>query len=241
MRKPRVLLTGAAGGVAALLLPGLREAYDLTLTDRAPVAGGVGVQGDLADPAFVAEVTRGVDAVVHLAGNPDPTATWDELRIPNVEVVRSVLAAGVPRVVLASSGHAMGQYVATRQVPVQLDWPVAPCCTYGATKAFAEALGAAYAYRTGATVVALRLGATAAEPPASSALGAWLGTADLRQLVLRGLRAEVGFAVCHGMSANTRSDWDLRNAIGYQPTLDSEPYADGVPDEDGWGPCAGPE
>ena len=230
-------MTGAAGGVAQLLIPGLVDAYDLVLTDRVPLPGGV--QGDLADSAFVAKVTDGADAVVHLAGNPDPSATWTELQVPNVEVVASVLAAGVPRVVLASSGHAMGQYVATRRVPVEPDWPVAPCCTYGATKAFAEALGRAYAYRSGGAVVALRLGATTAEPPASSALSAWLGPADLRQLVSCGLRADVGFTVCHGMSANTRGDWDLRNDIGYQPTLDSEPYAEEVPFDEGWGPCAG--
>jgi uronate dehydrogenase len=237
VRKPRVLLTGAAGGVAGLLLPGLVEEYDLVLTDRVPLAGGV--QGDLADPAFVAKITDGVDAVVHLAGNADPSATWAELQVPNVEVVASVLAAGVPRVVLASSGHAMGQYVATGRVPVELDWPVSPCCSYGATTAFGEALGRAHAYRTGATVVALRLGATSAQPMASSALSAWLGPADLQELVRCGLRADVGFAVVHGMSANTRGDWDLRNAIGYLPSLDSEPYADAVPVDPTWGPCTG--
>jgi nucleoside-diphosphate-sugar epimerase len=237
MSKPRVLLTGAAGGVAGLLLPGLVDEYDMVLTDRTPLAGGV--QGDLSDPAFVAEITNGVDAVVHLAGNPDPSATWDELQVPNVEVVAAVLAAGVSRVVLASSGHAMGQYVAARRVPVEPDWPAAPCCSYGATKVFAEALGRAHAYRTGTTVVSLRLGATSAEPMATSALGSWLGPADLRELVRCGLRADVGFAVVHGMSANTRGDWDLRNAIGYQPSLDSEAYADAVPVDPSWGPCTG--
>ncbi|WP_020574449.1 NAD-dependent epimerase/dehydratase family protein [Actinopolymorpha alba] len=235
MSKRRVLLTGAAGGVAQLLLPGLVDSYDLVLTDRRPVPGGV--TGDLADPAFLAKVTEGVDAIVHLAANANPQATWDELRIPNVEVVASLLATGVSRIVLASSGHAMGQYVTNARVPVDPDWPVAPCCAYGATKGFAEALGQAHAYRTATSVVSLRLGATSAEPLATSALGGWLGPADLRQLVLCALEADVRYEVCPGVSANTRSEWDVRNAIGYQPTLDSEMYADGVPVDESWGLC----
>ena len=235
MPKTRVLVTGAAGGVAQMLVPGLVESYDLVLTDRVPTPGGV--QGDLANRDFLAKITIGVDAIVHLAANAGPGATWDELRVPNIDVVAAVLAAGVPRVVLASSAHVMGQYVAQGLVPVDPDLPPAPCCAYGATKAFAEALGRAHAYRTGTSVVALRLGATTPEPPASSALGAWLGPADLRQLVIRGLEADVRYAMCPGVSANTRTQWDVRNAIGYRPVLDSEPYAAHVPFDESWGPC----
>ncbi len=229
-----------------MLLPGLVESYDVVVTDRRPVddvgqAEGLrlagGRCGDLGDPAFVAEVTDGIDAIVHLAANPNPRASWDELRGPNVDVVASVLASGVPRIVLASSAHAMGQYAAAGRVRIDPDWPVAPCCAYGATKCFAEALGRAHAYRTGVPVVALRLGATVAEPPVSSALTAWLGPADLRHLVVRALEADVSFAACAGLSANTRGQFDLRNEIGYEPVLDSEVYADGVPLDDSWGPC----
>jgi nucleoside-diphosphate-sugar epimerase len=219
-----------------MLLPGLRDSWRLVLTDRVPVPGGL--VGDLTDPDFVARITEGVDAVVHLAACPDPNASWDELRTANVEVVATLLAAGVPRVVLASSAHVMGQYARTGRVPIDPDWPVAPCCPYGATKAFAEALGRVFAYRTGASVIVLRLGATTPEPPASSALSGWLGPADLHQLVSRALVADGGYAVCAGVSANTRTIWDTRNTIGYEPVLDSEAYAHQVPDDDGWGLCA---
>ncbi|GAA5027535.1 NAD-dependent epimerase/dehydratase family protein [Actinopolymorpha pittospori] len=237
MARRRVLLTGAAGGVARLLRPGLTDldGYEVVLTDRVDVPGGV--VGDLADPEFVATVTKGIDAIVHLAANPDPASSWDQLRVPNVEVVAAVLGSGVSRIVLASSAHVMGQYVGADRPLVDPDWPVAPCCAYGATKAFAEAMGRAHAYRTGARVVALRLGATTAEPPASSALSSWLGPADLCQLVVRALEADVSYAVCAGVSANTRTTWDLRNPLGYRPVLDSEDYAASVPVDDGWGPC----
>ncbi|GAA2760643.1 NAD-dependent epimerase/dehydratase family protein [Actinopolymorpha rutila] len=242
----RLLLTGAAGGVAAMLSPGLaalaeHDGWDLVRTDRSEGRGTtpVDVVGDLADPAFLARVTDGVDAVVHLAANANPNATWDELRVPNVDVVAALLATGVPRIVLASSAHVMGQYARPGAPLIDPSWPVAPCCAYGATKAFGEALGRAHAYRTGASVVALRLGATTERPLASSALAAWLGTDDLRRLVARALDADVSYAVCPGISANTRSRWLTHNAIGYHPVQDSEAYAGDVPEDDSWGPCVG--
>ncbi|MGH3490881.1 MAG: NAD-dependent epimerase/dehydratase family protein [Actinopolymorphaceae bacterium] len=236
MPKPRILLTGAAGGVGQLLLPGLVESYDVVLTDRVPSPGMV--TGDLADRGFLAAVTEGVDAIVHLAANPDAGATWDALRTPNVEVVAGILSTDVARVVLASSVHVMGAYAGHRQVPVDPDWAPSPCCAYGATKALAEALGRDRTYQTGRSVVVLRLGATSAEPGDVTALAGWLGPADLQQLVVRALDTDVTFAVCHGVSANTRSDWDVRNPIGYEPVLDSEDYADQVPLDDYWALCA---
>ncbi|MGW0226739.1 NAD-dependent epimerase/dehydratase family protein [Actinopolymorpha singaporensis] len=245
----RLLLTGAAGGVAAMLAPGFGthpdlDGWDLVRTDRVEGRGtdpvdAVDVVGDLADPAFLARVTGGVDAVVHLAANADPTASWDDLRVPNVDVVAALLATGVPRIVLASSAHAMGQYARPGAPLIDPSWPAAPCCAYGATKAFGEALGRAHAYRTGASVVALRLGATTERPLASSALDGWLGPDDLRQLVARALAADVSYAVCPGISANTRTRWLTHNAIGYHPEQDSETYAGEVPADDSWGLCAG--
>jgi nucleoside-diphosphate-sugar epimerase len=242
--RSRVLVTGAAGGVGRLLLPGLVDSYDVIVTDRVPVDNSWGldeVKGDLADRGFVAEITDGVDAIVHLAANPSAGATWDELRVPNIEVVANVLASGVRRIVLASSVHAMGAYRGEGRVPVDPDWPPAPCCPYGATKAFAEALGRAHTFQDpDVTVIALRFGATSAEPGDVTALTSWLGPADLQQLVVRALEADVRFAVCHGVSANTRSEWITRNPLGYEPTLDSEAYADRVPDGTYWSLCSAP-
>ncbi|GAB3425520.1 NAD-dependent epimerase/dehydratase family protein [Flindersiella endophytica] len=232
----RVLITGAAGGVAGLLLPGLREHHDVRETDlRGPHAG------DLTDPAFAASVVEGMDAVVHLAASANPEATWDELYEPNVIAAATVLEAaadaGVSKVVLASSGHAMGQYVRPGAL-VSPALPPAPCCPYGATKAFVEAAGRVAAYRHGIQVVVLRLGAVYPVPPALEAMPAWLAPDDLRRLVERALEADVRFTVCHGMSANQPAQWDLANDIGYRPTNDSSRYGD-VPDLPGWGVCPG--
>lgn len=123
-----VLITGAAGGVARQLMPGLLGRYALRLTDRRPIAtaGEVGADdatrgpaavderiGELCDQAFLDTAVSGVDAIVHLAGNADPASTWEQLLEPNVRVptalLDAALAHGVRRVVLASSVHATGQ------------------------------------------------------------------------------------------------------------------------------------
>ena len=90
-----VLVTGAAGRVGQQLLAGLRERFDLRLMDRVPVPeadGGTRVVGELTDSGLLDDAVAGVDAVVHLAGNPDPEASWQDLRDPNVEGFAVLLA-----------------------------------------------------------------------------------------------------------------------------------------------------
>ena len=55
-----------------------------------------------------------------------------------------------------------------------------------------------------------------------------MGTDDLVQLVMRSIEAEdVGYVAVWGISANTRSYYDLAegNAIGYAPTQNAEDWA----------------
>lgn len=231
----RILVTGAAGHVAGLLLPSLDGRYDLRRTDlHGPNPG------DLTDEEFVRAIVADVDAVVHLAANANPRAPWEELYGTNVIATATVLeaaaTAGVRKIVLASSGHAMGQHVRPG-VLVDPELPPAPCCPYGAAKAFAEAAGRVTAYRYGVAVIALRLGAVFPTPPAVEAMSAWLAPADLQQLVIRALDANVSFGVYHGMSANQPAQWDLANDIGYHPIHDASRYAGTIPDEPGWGIC----
>ena len=173
--QPTVLVTGAAGGVARYLLSELGSAYTLRLTDRRPFPGGV--IGDLSDADFARRVCSGADAVVHLAADADPDQPWQRLRDPNatalVNVLDGAVAAGVPRVVLASSLHAVGGHLDAGQAEIGEDVPPYPCCTYGALKVFAENIGHLYADLHRLRVVCLRLGGVrdrhAAGFPAGSA------------------------------------------------------------------------
>lgn len=221
------VVTGAAGHVGQVLLPRLAD-RDLRLVDRRPVAGGL--TGDLTDRGFLHEVLDGASAVVHLAANPAASAAWDDLCGPNVDAVTAVLEVSaqrhVPKVVLASSVHAAGVYVLDGMTPVDPRWPPAPCCVYGATKAYAEALARSFVHRANMSVICLRLGAVVQIPDRTVLLPSWLAPDDLGQLVGNALDSAATYGVYHGVSANTRAQFALINDIGYRPVHNSERFAD---------------
>ncbi|MEZ4635734.1 MAG: NAD-dependent epimerase/dehydratase family protein [Caldilineaceae bacterium] len=72
MSRRKVMVTGASGLIASLLLPALRERYDLVLVDvRTTDRNGVEVDDQIANLAdknrdAYRHLFRGVDAVVHL-------------------------------------------------------------------------------------------------------------------------------------------------------------------------------
>jgi hypothetical protein len=127
MAKRKVLVTGAAGYVAAQMLPTLRERYDCTLVDARDTDGaGNRVEGvrivDLTrtEPDAHRELFEGVDAVVHLAYIHPPSGQGSTSRDSyytertNVDmafhVFQHALDCGVRRVVMASSNHAADWY-----------------------------------------------------------------------------------------------------------------------------------
>jgi uronate dehydrogenase len=231
----RVLLTGAAGRIGSCLRAGLRPGLrELRLSDVAPLRpeheAETVASADLADAGAVARAAEGVDAIVHLGGEPGEAA-FDDLVDPNVRGVFHVLdaarRAGASRVVLASSNHVTGFYPAG--VRLKGGEPVRPDSLYGVTKAFGEALGRMYVDKFGLEVVCVRIGTFGRRPAEPRQLATWLSHGDAVRLFRACLTAPspLGFAVVYGASANTRGWWDLGPArrLGYDPQDDSETFA----------------
>ena len=238
MDSSRLLVTGAAGRVAEQLLPALAERYDLRLTDRTEKAGASAganlIVGELTDSNLLDGLLEGVDAVVHLAGNPDPSSSWSQLREPNVEAFTALLSAarnqGVRRVVFASSVHAMGVYEGLGRWPIDPAWPPAPCCAYGATKAFDEALARVYAYRSTMSLIGLRFGLCAPTATAAQAAAGWTSPGDLQRIVIRALETDLTFGVYNAVSWPSRRRWNLdptMSELGYEPDRGGPGTADG--------------
>ena len=159
----RVLLTGATGYIAGLLLPALRERYDLKLVDaRETGASGEEVEGlEVADLLSAGDTElaphfSGVDAVVHcghLRPEGEDIGSLYEGERRNLDMMQRVyrlsLEHSVRRVVVASTNQAAKwyenpYYAGLKDRVGPEDYP-RPDSFYGWAKAAWEPLGFLYA------------------------------------------------------------------------------------------------
>ena len=235
----KVLITGAAGRIGRTLRAGLKDRCDLRLMDRKPIdeaeVDDVHV-GDVADVEWMAAVCQGVDAVVHLAGDPSTGAPWESVLEVNIKgtygAYEGARRAGAQRLVFASSNHATGFYE-QEGVYTTPEMPVRPDSLYGVSKSFGEDLARFYVDQYGMKAYCLRIGSfqpdSAVENRQSDRiLSTWLSYRDTVQLVWRCLQVEsVDFGIYYGISGNERAYWDTENArrdLGYAPEDDAERF-----------------
>ncbi len=231
----RILMTGAAGGVASMLRPLLAEHYEeVVLSDRrSPEALAPHerfVAADLGDPDSLAAACGGVDGIIHLGGQANE-AEWEVIHGANIvgcwNLFEAARKAGVERVVFASSNHAIGFY--PRRDRIGVDEPVRPDSRYGLSKAFGEAVGSLYADKFGLRVLSIRIGNVGPVPLDKRRLSIWIHQEDLLSLIRIGLEhPELHNAIVYGVSQNERSWWDNRTAyrLGYEPRHRAEDHVE---------------
>ncbi len=235
----RVLLTGAAGSIGRVVVVGLSaRGHDVVGLDLVPPPEGDDRPWhvvDCTDPDAVQAVfaDEHLDAVVHLAGNPDEASLPDSLTshvVTTAALLDAAVEHDVRRIVYASSNHAVGHTPRTDRLPV--DTRPRPDTFYGVAKVAAEALLSLYADRHGLDALACRIGSFATEPTSTRHLSTWLSPDDCVRMVEACLTTPApGFAVLYGISANTRAWWDLESgrALGYRPLDDAEEFVDRIP------------
>jgi hypothetical protein len=232
---PVILITGAAGQIGAMLRPRLAApGRILRLADIAPLQPGPGeeaVTATVTDLAAMTAACDGADAVIHLGGIP-LESTWERILDVNINGTYTVLEAarraGVRRVIIASSNHAVG-FAPLDTAPIPDYAFPAPDTFYGVSKVAGEALGALYSRRHGMDVICVRILACVELPWNVRILSAWLSPDDAGRLFDACLTApSPGYRVIFGVSANTRGGWvslDEARALGYEPRDDAEAYA----------------
>ena len=240
MSRKKVLITGAAGRIGQVMRCGLKERYDLRLMYHRTVLeaeeGEEVVLGSVADLAAITEAVDGVDAVVHMAGDPETSATWESVLEKNIQGVYCTYEAcknkGVKRVIFASTNHVTGFYELDG-VYTTPEMPERPDSLYGVSKAFGEDLGRYYVDQYGLEVICLRIGSfqpdsAVIERKSDRILSTWLSHRDCVQLVWRSIEADQNFGIYYGISGNARAYWDIQNArqeLGYAPEDDAERLA----------------
>lgn len=233
-----VLVTGAAGRIGSVFARSFAATgYSLRLMiregeDEKDLAQfGEVVRADLSDRYRLAEICTGVDTVVHLAGDPSPSAVWDSLLENNIigtyHIVAAALARGCKRFVYASSIHAVSGY--SSDIQVKTTEPVNPGDLYGVSKCFGEALCRYVAEQEGMSAIAIRIGAfqpldAAQNPDSLGMMDAFISEQDMCQLLTRCIEVEgITYAVVHGLSDNRFKRLDIsstRDLLGYAPEDD---------------------
>lgn len=231
----KILVTGAAGSIGQVATLGLLDrGHEVVGLDRMPPPDGFDGTwhtADCADPDAVLDAfaAQPLDAVVHLAGHPDEAGLSEALTshvVTTAALLEAMLAHQVGRIVYASSNHAVGR--TPRRELLSDDALPRPDTFYGVGKVAAEAVLQLYADRYDIDAVACRIGSFLPEPTTTRHLSTWLSHDDCVRMIESAVTAPTpGFAVLYGISANTRSWWDLApgRALGYEPHDDAEAWA----------------
>jgi nucleoside-diphosphate-sugar epimerase len=244
-----ILITGANGQIGTLLRHALqRPDRHLRLLDvnpqpaLTPGEAATLIVGSFLDADTMDRATQGVEAIVHLGGLSTVGFDWPGYLEVNINGTREVLEAarrcGVPRIIYASSNHAVGFYRHGDE-PVPDNLFPQPDSLYGVSKAASESLCSLYHDRYGLDAICLRIGSFSERPVNPRMLWSWLSPGDCTRLVEAALGvASPGFRLVWGISANTRGIVSMHEGheIGFFPVDDAEVYAQEIADDDGAAP-----
>jgi uronate dehydrogenase len=234
----KVLVTGGSGRIGSYFALSHAGRYEFRMVDRIPWDArrhgkfpGQTIVADLTNLNACRKACRGMDAVIHLAADPDPAATIDSLLPNNIIMTYNMFTAaqeaGCRRFLFASSVHAIEGY--PPETTVEPHMPIRPKNLYGVTKCFGEALGIYFGQNRGLPTIALRIGAY--QHPKTGVtlterdLRTFVHPDDLNQLIVRCLEApDTKFSIVHAASDNRFKRLDIAAAIeafGYQPQADA--------------------
>lgn len=239
----KVGITGSSGNIGSTLQKGLCDKYHLhlfDLRDAKPLCNAPFKKVDFAVRSQVAGIFDGLDAVIHLAGNPHPDAPRSQTYRNNFEATSYVFEearkAGVKKIVYASSNFyheaAISQVLdGSAREKITLDMAPSPISLYGESKVFGENLGRHLAY-VGMQFVALRIGWTVPQDNPALYGGAYMRAVfcskrDLVQAFDKALEIDTTFLPAFATSNNTHNVFDLaetRRTLGFNPQDNAEDY-----------------
>jgi UDP-glucose 4-epimerase len=160
----RGIVTGGSGFLGSHVADVLAEqGHEVTVVDTTETKRHPWMNADLMDRDALADAFRGADVICHLAAVGDvylaaekPWLAAEANVVGSANVCEAALAAGVPRVVAASTWEVYGP---PQYQPIDEAHPCAPDHPYNITKLAGERIALAYGHlRKGLSVVQLRIG-----------------------------------------------------------------------------------
>ena len=231
-----------SGLIGGLVGRSLSSRCTLRALNRSPIDGVDTVQADINDLDAIRPAFDGIDTVVHMAAylGDDPAGQLSTNITGTYHVFEAARAAGVRRIVYASSGAAVAGYEADEpyRAMVEARWddvpavrpsvtpddPARPNGIYAATKLFGEALARHYADSFGPSIICLRIGRVldGDKPRDAREAAVFLSHRDVVQAIERCIDApdDLRFAIVFAVSTNRGGYRDLEHArrtIGYVP------------------------
>lgn len=224
--KLRIAITGGAGKVGTALRNVLSARFAsvriIDLVEPTELLPNESfVIADMSVPAQLTPALEGLDGIIHLAGLNSERDLAQTLQV-NVlgasNLYESARLAGVGRIVLGSSNHAMGFY--RRDEKVGSYDQMRPDSLYGLSKCWAELTGGLYFDKAGIRTLSIRIGNAQEQPTTPRSLEIWISPGDLAQLCVIGLtHADIDCTVVYGVSAGGGNWYDNSEAerLGYTP------------------------
>ena len=242
MAAKKVMVTGVYGLIPGAIYNRLVEApdaYDVYAlarrrhpSDRSPKGRVMNIADEkfflsnLSDLNEVEKALDGIEVVVHMAADPRPEATWEQILSSNIMGSYNVFEAsrrvGVKRILYASSVMFSWGYQADepykaikegRYDEVPDDFPIIthespprPTDPYSASKVWGEGTARYYSDIHGLSCICLRIGWVNAEdrPFTPDLRAVWCSQRDIVQLVEKSINApdNVRFDILYGISNN---------------------------------------
>jgi UDP-glucose 4-epimerase len=163
-----VLVTGGSGLVGKYVVDALSQAHKVSVLDiREPASPRPFYWVDVMNlPALSHALSHGFDAIVHMAGIPNPLNDPAEKifainTVGTFNVLEAAARAGIKKLVFVSSESTLGfafmtQLATPSYIPIDEEHPLAPQDPYGLSKLLAEQICRSYSLRYGIQTICLR-------------------------------------------------------------------------------------
>ena len=244
----KIGITGAEGTIGSVLRKGLSNKYKI-ISFTLQTQDFESVQMDLSNNNEIKGKFEGLDALIHLAADPRPEASWESVKKNNLEatynVYNEVKNAGVKKIIFASTNHTQhGDTLLStpetldlkKNKILSLENNTNPDSLYAVSKLFGEDLGKYFSEQHKIKFIGLRIGwivkgddptIMCGTPSEDYLRSMYLSHRDCIQAFERALESSRDFLIAYAISNNSTKVFDLKETsrtLNFYPEDDSENY-----------------